>query len=227
MPATFDKNQWYAVSASEALSAGAVMRAWLFGEERAVWRDASGAAHVWRNRCLHRGMRLHHGFVEGDRLACRYHGWRFRADGVCVHFPAHPDMTPPGDYCIESHPLAERHGLIWTTIGDSPAAVPGVPALDEFEGRLTFCRTISMGRPAQVAAASIDGDQHTNGLVISSPAIPGTDEMLVIALQPTGETGTQAHIFAADIAKEEAPMRRKHVSAWARQWRWQVENGIA
>jgi len=36
----------------------------------AVWRSVSGVVNAWENRCPHRGMRLSHGFVRGESLAC-------------------------------------------------------------------------------------------------------------------------------------------------------------
>ena len=60
-----------------------------------MWRDSDGVAHVWEDRCPHRGMRLSLGFVRGDQIACLYHGWRYDAAGQCRYIPAHPQLTPP------------------------------------------------------------------------------------------------------------------------------------
>ena len=85
----FPKDSWYALGGSAALDAGAVSPACLFGEERVVWRGEDGASHVWHNQCIHRGMRLQYGFVDQNRLSCRYHGWRFGIeDGACKEIPA-------------------------------------------------------------------------------------------------------------------------------------------
>ena len=62
------------------------------GPEVAIWRDGSGAVHVWQDRCPHRGMRLSFGFVRGDELSCLYHGWRYGADGAV---PLHPRASRP------------------------------------------------------------------------------------------------------------------------------------
>jgi phenylpropionate dioxygenase-like ring-hydroxylating dioxygenase large terminal subunit len=77
-------------------------------------------------------MRLQFGFVDGRTgSSCRYHGWRFGGDGKCAYIPAHPDMTPPDDFCVPAFPsAAEATGLIWTSTGD-PGDSP--PDLSGFE----------------------------------------------------------------------------------------------
>jgi len=69
------------------------MRAKTGREDLVVWRSASGVLSAWENRCPHRGMRLSHGFVRGESLACAYHGWHFECSGRCHYIPAHPDFN--------------------------------------------------------------------------------------------------------------------------------------
>ena len=40
-------------------------------------------------------MRLSHGFVRSEKLACIFHGWQYDGAGSCVGIPAHPDLAPP------------------------------------------------------------------------------------------------------------------------------------
>jgi nitrite reductase/ring-hydroxylating ferredoxin subunit len=214
----FSKNCWYAIGGSKALEAGEVSPARLFGEERVVWRGEDGASHVWHNQCIHRGMRLQYGFVDQNRLSCRYHGWRFGGDGKCAYIPAHPEMTPPDDFCVPAYPSAENNGLIWTTIGnpdDSP------PDLSGFKN-LTFCRSIMIDtNPAEV-------DKALSALISSSRVAPGVtavepaaDETIVVAIQPVEDKKTQLHVLTTSADTTAA---RRRSSAWARQFRWQVEN---
>ena len=65
------------VGLSEDLAPTQVMRATVAQHDIAVWRSVSGVISAWHNRCPHRGMRLSHGFVRGESLACAYHGWHF------------------------------------------------------------------------------------------------------------------------------------------------------
>ena len=89
----FPRDAWYAVGGAAMLAEGEVMSVKLFGEERVAWRGDDGESHVWHNRCIHRGMRLQFGFVDGDRLACRF-GRRFGGDAQCKEFqPLWPRRT--------------------------------------------------------------------------------------------------------------------------------------
>lgn len=229
------KDTWYAIGGSSSLDPGDVQPVHLLGVERVVWRDGAGESHVWHNRCIHRGMRLQYGFVDDDRLACRYHGWRFAGDGKCAYIPAHPDMTPPDDFCVPSSPTAEAAGLIWTTVG-SPEGPP--PDLSEFD-TLTYCRSIAIDCAPAVVEAHMTAAQFppfaatTPGTSFSyrQPA-PGvivvqadSGEALVLALQPASDAKTHLHVLStASVAGSGIPALRRHFSAWARQFRWQVEN---
>lgn len=81
--------------------------------EYVVWRDESGKAHIWEDRCPHRGMKLSLGFVRGDRIACLYHGWEYSADGRCQKIPAHPDLPVPDSITVGTFGAVEIGGLIW------------------------------------------------------------------------------------------------------------------
>lgn len=142
-------NGWYAVGGSNGLARGDLMPATLFGSEMVVWRGEAGAVHAWENRCVHRGMRLTLGFVDGDTIGCRYHGWRYGAGGKCTYIPAHPEMPPPESFCVSTYPSHERHGLIWASTG-APEDRP--PALGEMGGDLVFCRSLNVhAAPEDVA----------------------------------------------------------------------------
>lgn len=89
------------------------------GIEYVVWRDASGKAHIWEDRCPHRGMKLSLGFVRGDRIACLYHGWEYGTDGRCQKIPAHPELPVPDSITVGTFGAVESGGLIWLAAEDS------------------------------------------------------------------------------------------------------------
>ena len=101
------------VGLSEDLAPTQVMRATVAQHDIAVWRSVSGVISAWHNRCPHRGMRLSHGFVRGESLACAYHGWHFNCEGYCHYIPAHPELTPPKTVQPVIYSVAEQGGLIW------------------------------------------------------------------------------------------------------------------
>lgn len=111
-----------AVGLSVNLPAGRVMRAWVEGEERVVWRSAAGQLFAWDNRCPHRGMRLSHGFVRGESLACIYHGWHYGGEGRCRYIPAHPKMTPHESIGTVAHTIYEQQGVLWISTGGETSA---------------------------------------------------------------------------------------------------------
>lgn len=216
----FSKNSWYAIGGSTALAAGEVSTARLFGEERVVWRGEDGASHVWHNQCIHRGMRLQYGFVDQNRLSCRYHGWRFGGDGKCAQIPAHPDMTPPDDFCVPAYRSVESDGLIWTTTGE-PGDAP--PDLSAFEN-LTFCRSVVIDTAAAEVAGAVSDLPSSRPVAAGVTAVEtSANETLVLAVQPVDDEKSQLHILAASASTDTRALR-KRCSAWARQFRWRVEN---
>ena len=84
--------------------------------EYVVWRDESGKAHIWEDRCPHRGMKLSLGFVRGDRITCPYHGWEYGTDGRCQKVPAHPELPVPDSITVGTFAAVESGGLIWLSI---------------------------------------------------------------------------------------------------------------
>jgi phenylpropionate dioxygenase-like ring-hydroxylating dioxygenase large terminal subunit len=115
---------WTAIGLSNDWEPGVVAGVLVEGREWALWRGVSGSAHLWEDRCPHRGMRMSLGFVRGDRLGCLYHGWQYDLGGRCRYIPAHPELDPPETIRIAARPLAESGGLIWAAFGDPPAAEP-------------------------------------------------------------------------------------------------------
>lgn len=224
MSELFPKDAWYAVGGATSLASGEVMPVQLFGEERVAWRGDDGESHVWQNRCVHRGMRLQYGFVDGDRLACRYHGWRFGGDAKCEVIPAHPDMTPPDDYCIPAFPSAENGGLIWTTGGEPAQSSPDLAGAED----MVFCRTVAVHAPAETAADIV----AEAGLSVSAPGMysgtiscDGADASTVVAIQPVNGAKSQLHVSAGRLETgDDVVTLRLSMSAWAMRLRDTIES---
>jgi vanillate O-demethylase monooxygenase subunit len=94
----------------------------LLDEKLVLWRTSDGMARAARDLCLHRGVPLSMGMVEGDELVCKYHGFRYASDGHCVKIPAHPGAAIPPKLCLRMHPVREAYGLIWVQIAATPEA---------------------------------------------------------------------------------------------------------
>ena len=49
---------WHPVALSTSVEPGSSAGTQIDGREYVVWRDNNGVAHVWEDRCPHRGMKL-------------------------------------------------------------------------------------------------------------------------------------------------------------------------
>ncbi|KNC52362.1 Rieske domain-containing protein, variant [Thecamonas trahens ATCC 50062] len=144
-------NFWYAVEVDANVKNEEVVAAVFWKTSIAIWRDANGKLHAIEDRCAHRQLRLSAGFVEGETLACCYHGWAYDEHGKVVKI-AHeipdafrkesmpvdptPGETVDGAPCVSgpnlpkisvrTYPIAVKYGLIFVFPGD-PALADSVP----------------------------------------------------------------------------------------------------
>jgi phenylpropionate dioxygenase-like ring-hydroxylating dioxygenase large terminal subunit len=122
---------WYRVAWSRDLRPRAVLPLRWFGRDFVLYRGESGRAHVLDAFCPHVGAHLGHGGrVEGETIACPFHGWRLDASGSCVLVPLAKKVPPRAR--VQTWPVAEVSGAIllymhpedrpprWT-----PAPLPG------------------------------------------------------------------------------------------------------
>ncbi len=118
---------WHPVAYSAGLGE-APLPATLLDERLVLWRDAGGAARAMRDPCVHRGTALSLGKVEHGEIVCPYHGWRFAADGRCVHIPQLEDpKRVPAKACVAAYRCEERLGLVWVALDAPRWPVPEVP----------------------------------------------------------------------------------------------------
>jgi 5,5'-dehydrodivanillate O-demethylase oxygenase subunit len=121
---------WQPVHRAEDLKIGQAKPLHIMSEDFTVYRGQSGKCYVVAPRCAHRRVRLHIGWVEGDDIRCRYHGWKYNGQGQCVEQPA--EKT---DFCtkvrIEHKPTIEYKGLVFAYLGEGePPNFPMFPELD-------------------------------------------------------------------------------------------------
>ena len=137
-----------AVGLSKDLPNGRVMRAIVGEQDLVVWRSKSGVLSAWDNRCPHRGMRLSHGFVRGEALACVYHGWHYDKTATCRYIPAHPELEPPETIKAQRFSSTEKGGLIWVSI-EQQSTEPSIP------DNLKAVRSISFACPMMILKGAI------------------------------------------------------------------------
>jgi len=122
---------WHPVWRSSDLQAGRTRPIEVLGEKFTLYRGDGGDAHLTEFHCPHRGAQLSLGWVEGDDLRCRYHGWKFDCTGQCVE---QPDEDKPFAHKVRmrTYPTREYLGLIFAFVGDGePPPFPRYPDLDQ------------------------------------------------------------------------------------------------
>lgn len=127
---------WHPVYRSQDLKAGRAIPLQIMNERFTLYRGQSGAAFAVAFRCAHRGTQLSSGWVEGDDLRCRYHGWKYDGTGQCVEQPCEPEP-----FCnkvqIRGYPIQEYLGLIFAYLGEGePPPLPRYPEFDDSDGIL-------------------------------------------------------------------------------------------
>lgn len=127
---------WFHVLWSAELAIGDVRPLRYFGKDLVAYRSASGQAVVLDAHCPHLGAHLGHGGrVEGDNIACPFHGWQWGPDGrnVVVPYSARGQMA-----CrTVSWHVHEVNGFIMVWFDPDGAApswrIPEIPELaDEY-----------------------------------------------------------------------------------------------
>lgn len=109
---------WYPVAFSREVT-DKPFAARLLDERLVLFRTAGGTLAAAKDICLHRGVPLSLGWVEGEELVCRYHGVRYNAEGRCLCIPAQPDAAVPGRLKLTTYPVMERYGLVWVRLVDT------------------------------------------------------------------------------------------------------------
>src|SRR5262249_34996479 len=125
---------WFVVARSEDINDEPIA-AQLLDQKLVVFRDGSGAARGMDRRCIHRGGNLADGKVQGDNIACPYHGWQFHGPtGTCAVIPSLPEggKIPP-KAAIRSYPVIERFEHVWTCLGEPVFDLPAPPEIDDLE----------------------------------------------------------------------------------------------
>lgn len=159
------RRYWQPIYVSEKLAQGSIVPIRILGEALALYRGESGKAHVITNECPHRLSVLSTGWIEGDTIRCRYHGWRYDESGRCVEQPAEARPFCEKVPKLAAYPTHEAHGLIFAYLGggDAPAfrALPGLE--DGARAGWTVCPSAEM-IPCNYfqSAENIMDDVHVN-----------------------------------------------------------------
>jgi 5,5'-dehydrodivanillate O-demethylase len=117
---------WQPVYRAEDLPSGTAAPIRIMSEDFTLYRGESGTPHLSASRCAHRGTQLSSGWVEGDSIRCRYHGWKYDGEGQCVEQPGESSDVQEfkGSNVqglgvkIRSYPVKEYLGIIFAYLGE-------------------------------------------------------------------------------------------------------------
>ena len=111
---------WFQVAWSGELAPGAVQPLHYFGCDLVMFRGAGGRVGVLDAFCGHMGAHLGQGgCVQGEAVACPFHGWQWDADGRNVDIPYSARRTQAKR--MRSWPVIERNGMIYIWNADDGA----------------------------------------------------------------------------------------------------------
>ncbi|MDX8449693.1 aromatic ring-hydroxylating oxygenase subunit alpha [Mesorhizobium captivum] len=184
----YPTGSWMPVALSADLPAGTVMPAQSPVGPIALWRNRSGRAVAFADRCPHRGMRLSHGFVRGEALSCIYHGWSYAQAGNCLRIPAHPGLAPPETIRVATQAVEDSGGIIWISVGEAAAPPPRLDGLAPLR---------SMMVEADVAALEAAAGAKANDGLLDHTHIGRTLRLL---LASEGEARTLMHVLVGEDA---------------------------
>lgn len=121
------RNQWYVVLESKEVKAKKPVGVTRMGEKLVFWRDGKGKVNCMHDLCPHLGAQLCQGKVNGDNLACPFHGFEFNSSGQCVYLPAvGRNGNIPKAMIVDVYQTYEAHGYIWIWWGE-PEKISGAP----------------------------------------------------------------------------------------------------
>jgi phenylpropionate dioxygenase-like ring-hydroxylating dioxygenase large terminal subunit len=115
------KNCWYAAAYDVELKRELLGRR-IGGHSLVLYRREDGKPVALENACWHRLMPLSEGKIEGDNVACGYHGLVYNSEGRCVFMPSQKTINPAAR--VRNYPVAEKHRFVWVWTGDPALADP-------------------------------------------------------------------------------------------------------
>jgi phenylpropionate dioxygenase-like ring-hydroxylating dioxygenase large terminal subunit len=112
-------DRWYVAAWADEVAQQPLARTFC-DEPVVLFRGNGGAVVALEDRCCHRNLPLSHGKVDGDCIACGYHGMVYDARGICIRIPGQ-DFIPKAA-CVRSFPVREQDGIVWIWPGDAARA---------------------------------------------------------------------------------------------------------
>lgn len=105
---------WHIVLFSQELRVGDVRSLRYFERDLVAYRGESGRVAILDAHCPHLGAHLASGGgrVQGDTIACPFHGWTFNPQGHCVAIPYAKAIPEKAVNALKGWPVLEKNGFI-------------------------------------------------------------------------------------------------------------------
>jgi 5,5'-dehydrodivanillate O-demethylase oxygenase subunit len=200
---------WQPVFRSSDLPAGRAMPIRIMNDDFTVYRGEGGEVHLLDTACAHRGTQLSVGWVEGDNVRCRYHGWMYGPDGQCVEQPLE-DRPFCERIRIKSFPVQEYLGLIFAYFGDGePPAMKRFPdaerpgyleagppehwpanfmtRIDNDARHVVYTHQMSFNRagtPMKPVGYRVQAEETEYGVRTFGPKVPGESQVFIFFHMP-------------------------------------------
>ena len=154
---------WHVVLFSQELAVGEVKKLHYFGQDLVAYRGESGRAAVLDAHCPHLGAHLGsaEGRVQGDNIACPFHGWTFDPTGRCVAIPYASKIPEKAIDALKGWPVLEKNGYIavWHDKDSNPPEdyMPDIPEWNLPDwGDWTFYRSRIRAKACDVIENIVD-----------------------------------------------------------------------
>lgn len=122
---------WHPVGFSSDIGRDRPFAVTLLDQPLVLYR-AGGQVVAARDLCIHRGVPLSYGRLDGEELVCTYHGFRYGADGRCTRIPAQPGAAIPKKLCLQTFLAQEKYGVVWVCLAPVPRQpLPEWPELED------------------------------------------------------------------------------------------------
>lgn len=118
---------WHAVALARDVTTRPVAVS-VMGMHLALARTRAGAWIALEDRCPHRHAPLSAGCVDGERIACPYHGWTFDREGRLRKVPGLAEESALPDVGVRAFAACERDGVVWVRPAHAGEAQPNALA---------------------------------------------------------------------------------------------------
>ena len=190
---------WHPVAYTEELENANPLATTLLDVDLVVYKSGDQYV-VAHDLCIHRGSRISGGWIEGEEIVCPYHGFRYGANGRCTRVPAQPQSAIPRKLCLQTFPVVNRYGVIWTCLAGEKAenTIPEWPEFNRVDLRFFRLKPLQWQSSATRHVENFNDVAHLSWLHKDTFGNPDKPEIPNYEVIRT-ETGLQ---FAIDYERQ-------------------------